>query len=209
MATFYKRDEKAEEILQILKKEIDENNGILKREQLVPLGIDYRRVLDFVETGDLVRIRNGYYTDTLERFSEETLLNALFPDAVLCMESALYIHGLIKERPYAWKLAVDKNTSKARFLLDYPKVVPYYTEEDSLLIGQSSFEYEGLTFRIYDKERVICDCLKYEGKMDRAIYKEALLNYISDDEKDIQKLLEYARARKVVKKVQNIIGVWL
>jgi len=209
MTTFYKRDEKAEEILNLLKEEIEKNHGILKRDHLKALDIDYRRVLDFVETGDLVRIKNGYYTDSLDRFSEESLINALFPDGVLCMETALYLHGYLPERPYAWKIAVDKNTSKSRFVLDFPKVVPCYTEEDSLVIGQTEINYQGMTFRIYDKERVICDCLKYEGKMDREIYKQALMSYINDNDKNISRLMEFARARKVVKKVQNIIGVWL
>lgn len=209
MTTIYKRDQKAENILSKLKEEINSHNGILKRENVLALGIDYRRVLDYVETGELIRIKNGYYTDSLDRFSEESLVQALFPDAVLCMESALYVYGYIKERPYEWKLAVDKNTSKTRFILDYPKVVPYYTQEDSLEIGQTTISYGDAEFRIYDKERVICDCLKYEAKMDRTIYKEALLSYINDEDKNISRLMEYARARKVVKKVQNVIGVWL
>ena len=33
--------------------------------------------------------------------------------------------------------------------------------------------------------------------------------YINDSEKDISALMEYARERKVVKKVQSMIGVWL
>jgi len=209
MAFNYKQDEKRNEILQDLKNVIEEHNGILKREQLKELGIDYRRVLDYVESGDLVRIRNGYYTDRMDRFSEAHLIQALFPDCVLCLESALYAHGYIKERPYAWNLAVDKNTSKSRFALDYPKVIPSYTEEESLQIGQTEILFDGYSFKIYDKERVICDCLKYEAKMDRAIYKEALLSYIADEQKNIAKLMEYARARKVVKKVQSVIGVWL
>ena len=209
MTTTYKRDEKSNQILETLKLEIEKNNGIIKRDQIKALGIDYRRVLDFVETKDLARIKNGYYTDSLDRFTESELIAALYPDAVLCMESALFAYGMIKERPFAWKLGVDKNTSKIRFVIDYPKVIPYYTEEDALLIGQTRIEFEGASFRIYEKERIICDCLKYEAKMDRAIFKEALMSYINDESKDIEKLMEYARARKVVKKVQSTIGVWL
>ena len=37
----------------------------------------------------------------------------------------------------------------------------------------------------------------------------ALMAYINDSEKDISALMEYARERKVVKKVQSMIGVWL
>lgn len=197
------------EILERIIEEINKNGGIAKREQLSALGIDYRRILDFVESGQLVRIKNGYYTDRIDRFSEEELIARLFPDALLCMESALYMYGYLRERPYAWKLAVDKNTSKSRFRMDYPKVIPYYTEPEALEIGASSIEVGEITFRIYDKERVICDCLKYEAKMERDDFKSAIQAYIADEDKDISLLMEYAKERKVVKKVQSMIGVWL
>ena len=197
------------EILERIIEEINKNGGIAKREQLSALGIDYRRILDFVESGQLIRIKIGYYTDRIDRFSEEELIARLFPDALLCMESALYMYGYLRERPYAWKLAVDKNTSKSRFRMDYPKVIPYYTEPEALEIGASSIEAGEITFRIYDKERVICDCLKYEAKMERDDIKSAIQAYIADEDKDISLLMEYAKERKVVKKVQSMIGVWL
>ena len=106
-------------------------------------------------------------------------------------------------------MAVDKNTSKSRFKMDYPKVIPYYTEAEALKIGATTIEYANCQFGIYDKERVICDCLKYESKMDREDFKMAMQAYIKDEDKDISALMEYARERKVVKKVQSLIGVWL
>ena len=39
--------------------------------------------------------------------------------------------------------------------------------------------------------------------------KKALLAFINEPKKDIAKLMEYARARKVVAKIQSRIGVWL
>lgn len=205
----YKESRTSEEILNRIRIFMDENGGIAKKEQLSELGIDYRRVLDYVETGKLIRIKNGYYTDRLDRFTEEQLIAKLFPDAMLCMESALYAYGYLKEKPYGWHLAVDKNTSKSRFKMDYPKVIPYYTEPESLQLGASKITLEGCEFGIYDKERLICDCLKYESKLSREQYKAALMAYINDSQKDISALMEYARERKVVKKVQSMIGVWL
>ena len=76
-------------------------------------------------------------------------------------------------------------------------------------IGATTIVYENCNFQIYDKERVICDCLKYESKMDRVDFKEAIQSYIKDEDKDISLLMEYARERKVLKKVQSLIGVWL
>lgn len=205
----YKRTEETEKILEKVIQCIDENGGIVKKEQLSDLGIDYRRILDFVDRKEIIRIKNGYYTYGVDRFSEEELVAKLFPDGLLCMESALYAYGYIARKPYGFTIAVDKNTSKSRFKLDYPKVIPYYTEPESLKIGATSINYTGCQFQIYDKERVICDCLKYESKMDRMDFKEAIQSYIKDEDKDISALMEYARDRKVVKKVQSLIGVWL
>ena len=205
----YKRTESTELILKEVYKCIDDNGGIAKKEQLAALGIDYRRILDFVENGEVIRIKNGYYTYGIERFSEEALVSKLFPDGVLCMESALHAYGYISNKPFGFHIAVDKNTSKSRFKLDYPKVIPYYTEPEVLTIGVTTIAYEGNEFQIYDKDRLICDCLKYESKMNREDFKEALQSYIKDEDKDISALMEYARERKVVKRVQSLIGVWL
>lgn len=198
-----------EELLEKLCTFIDEKGGIVKKEEFTALGVDYRKILQFVEDGSLVRIKNGYYTDRIDRFSEDELIARLFPDARLCMESALYAYGYLKEKPYGWHLAVDKNTSKSRFKMDYPKVIPYYTEPEALELGSSAIEMNGLTFQIYDKERMICDCLKYEDKLERSVFREAIQSYIRDRDKDISMLMEYARARKVTGRVQSLIGVWL
>jgi len=205
----YKRSEETERILKDVYQCIDDNGGIAKKEQLIALGIDYRRILDFVENKEVIRIKNGYYTYGIERFSEEALVSKLFPDGLLCMESALYAYGYISRKPVGFHIAIDKNTSKSRFKLDYPKVIPYYTEPEVLTIGASTISYEGSEFQIYDKDRLICDCLKYESKMNREDFKEAVQSYIRDEDKDISALMEYARARKVVKRVQSLIGVWL
>lgn len=203
------RTKLAQQTLDEILKLIEEQGGIVKKEQFTELGIDYRRILDFVQSGDLVRIKNGYYTDRIDRFTEEELVARLFSDARLCMESALYAYGYISQKPYAWHLAVDKNTSKSRFKMDYPKIIPYYTEPDALELGSTEITMSGQQFLIYDRDRVICDCLKYETKLEREVFKEALQSYIRDSQKDISALTAYARARKVVGKVQSMIGVWL
>ena len=205
----YKNEEEYTELLEEVISLIEEHGGILRREQMKSKGIDYRHILDFVEAGKLVRIKNGYYTDRMDRFTEEALVAKLFPDARLCMESALFAYGYLQEKPYGWRLAVDKNTSKSRFKMDYPKVIPYYTEPEALEIGSTTIQIGDNEFQIYDKERVICDCLKYESKMGREHFQAAIQSYIKDEDKDISTLMEYARERKVVKKVQSLIGVWL
>ena len=111
MSESYAVNEKREQILQKVKEFIVAHGGIVKKNQLEELHIDYRRILDFVEKGDLIRIKSGYYTIRIGDYSEDELIVKLFPDAVLTMECALYAYGYIKRKPYGYQIAVDKNTS--------------------------------------------------------------------------------------------------
>lgn len=203
------REEKTEFLLSEIKKKMEENGGIVKTSQITALGVDYRRILSWVEDGTLERVKSGYYSFGYKKRSEEELILGLFSDGVLCLGSALYYHHYIEQRPYKWHLAVDKNTSKSRFKMEYPVIVPYYTEPEVLELGVTEIPFSGGTMKIYNKERMICDCLKFEEKLERDVLKRALLSYIADGSKDIAELLRIARERKVLQKVQNMIGVWL
>lgn len=188
---------------------MEQHGGIVKTSQLYTLGMDYRRIQTFVEDGLIERVKNGYYSMNYRKKREEDIITAMFSDCVLSMESALYCYHYLKSRPFKWTLAVDKNTSKSRFKMDYPLVQPYYTEPEVLQIGTKSIVLGNSEMMIYEKERLVCDILKYENRMDRNDLQQALQAFLSDKEKDIAKLLEYARERKVLAKVRNQIGVWL
>lgn len=189
---------------------IKAHDGVVKTSELYTLGIDYRRIQSFVDWGVLVRIKNGYYTLQEHQLSEDEMIYRLFgEDGILTMESALYLYGYLSVKPSEYQIAIDKNTSKSRFHLKYPFVHPYYSEPKVLALGVTEIPFGGGRMKIYDKERLICDCLKYEDRMDREDLKKALLSYIQDDKKDISNLLSYAAERKVLQKVQNRIGAWL
>ena len=200
----WKKDEEA--ILTLVK----EHDGVVKTSELYTLGIDYRRIQSFVDWGLLLRVKNGYYALQDQKLSEDEMVFRLFgEDGVLTMESALYIYGYLTVKPAEYQIAVDKNTSKSRFHLNYPFVHPYYSEPKVLTLGVTETPFGGGMMKMYDKERLICDCLKYEDRMDREDLKKALRGYLAEPVKDISKLLSYAKERKVLSKVQNRIGVWL
>ncbi|MDE6906126.1 MAG: type IV toxin-antitoxin system AbiEi family antitoxin domain-containing protein [Lachnospiraceae bacterium] len=203
------REEKTDFLLSEIKKKMDENGGIIKTSQITELGVDYRRILSWVKDGTLERVKSGYYSFGFRERSEEDLILGLFPDGILCLNSALYYHHYIDQKPYQWHIAIDKNTSKSRFKMDYPVIQPYYTEPEVLKLGVTEIPFAGGTMKIYNKQRMICDCLKFEEKLDRDIFKRALLSYIADNSKDIAELLTIARERKVLQKVQSTLGVWL
>ena len=148
------------------------------------------------------------YDVKVQEFLKEGLTR-LFPDAIFCMDTALRYYGYSDRTPGDWHLAVSKDSGKSRFNIDYPFVKPYYVEPAVLELGLTKGNMDGHEIRIYDKDRVICDCLRYRNKMDKEIFNKAIQNYIADPEKSIPKLLEYAEPLRVKKIAKDLIGVWL
>ena len=203
------RQEKREMQTEQIHALLEQNSGVVKTSQLNALGMDYRRIQTFVDEGVLERVKNGYYSMNYHMKREEDLMITMFSDCVLTMESALYCHHYLKNRPFKWTIAVDKNTSKSRFKTDYPLVQPYYTEPEVLKMGTVKMAFGSGEMSVYCKERLICDILKYENRMERDDLQQALRAFIADKDRDIAKLLEYAKERKVLSKVRNQVGVWL
>lgn len=204
------REEMYAENRQAIEKLMTAKGGMVKTNELYELGLTHRRIQRLVDDGFLKRVRNGYYSLEAEEVSDDTVILRLFgEDSVLTMESALYAYGYIKTKPYEYQIAVDRNTSKSRFKMEYPFVHPYYTEPRFLELGVTTIDFGGGRMKIYDKERLICECLKYEEHCDREIIKQALRAYIAETGQDKLKLIAYAKERRVMDKVYNRIGVWL
>lgn len=195
--------------IDLLEKTFLENHGILKTSQLNALNYGFRGIQALMDQGYITKIKNGYYQWTKVEKSSAMIVAGLFPDAVLFMDSALFYYGYSDIRPVEWHLAVDKNTSKVRFHLEYPFIKPYYVEPEVLKLGVDKAEFSNCSMNIYDRDRLICDCIKYEAKINKELYISALQGYLQDEMKNISKLKEYSKIRKVDKKVSNVLGVWL
>lgn len=192
------------------KKTFDQYGGIMRTKELQKENIFYRKLQQLIDEGYVEKVRYGYYQWIDEEdFSEAGTVIRLFPDAILCMDTALRYYKYSDRTPAQWHLTVSKDSGKSRFNIDYPFIKPYYVEPRILEIGLSNGNMDGHEVRIYDKDRVICDCLRYRNKMDKEIFNRAIQSYIADPEKSIPKLLEYAETLRVKKVAKDLIGVWL
>ena len=185
-------------------------HGMMRTGDLSRERIYYADIQWLIREGYIEKVRTGYYqwiknTDP----SELSTVVRLFPDGILCMDTALRHYGYSDRTPAAWHMAVSKDSNKTRFHIDYPFVKPYFVEPGLLELGLTDGEIDGISVRIVDKERAICDCLRYRNKMDREIFNKAVQSYIADPEKNIPNLMAYAKPLRVAKPVRDLIGVWL
>ena len=196
--------------VQYYKSIFDKYGGMMRTAQLAEEKIFYPQREKLIADGYVEKIRRGYYQwINPDDFSEVGTVIRLFPDAILCMDTALRYYSYSDRTPGDWHLAVSKDSGKSRFKIDYPFVKPYYVEPAVLELGLTTGTMDGHAIRIYDKERLICDCLRYRNKMDKEIFNKAIQKYIADPEKSIPKLMEYAGPLRVKKLAKDLIGVWL
>ena len=85
-----------EQTIEEIKKLLEENNGIVKAEKLYPLGLTYKSIQGLVKAGILDHVKSGYYSMGYEEKPQEEIILGLFPDGILCMDSALYYYGILR-----------------------------------------------------------------------------------------------------------------
>jgi len=193
-----------------IKKLFERHGYVMRTAELRAAKVYYEDIKRLMSDGLIEKIKQGYYHLVDENNdSEVNIINRLFPDAVLCMNTALFYYGYSDRTPNEWHLAVNKDISKYRVKIDYPFIKTYFLEPEILSLGVAEGVIDNNIVRIYDKDRTICDCLRYMGKMDKEIFNKAVQGYVQDPKKNIPNLMRYAKPLRVQKKVKDLIGVWL
>lgn len=184
--------------------------GIMRTCELTKEGITYQQLQSLIEDGAVEKIKYGYYQWQDEKaFTEASVIRSLFPDAIICDISAAMYYGYTDRVPRAWHVAVDNKSARNKFKMDSPEIKPHFIEAKRLDIGVSEGEIDGVPIRIYDRERVVCDCLRHVNTMDGEIFNTIIQRYVRDEAKDAARLMEYATKLGVEKKARRVIGVWL
>jgi predicted transcriptional regulator of viral defense system len=194
----------------LLIQEFKKHNGIMRTSELNDLRYDSRYILRLLNEEKIVKLKKGVYqlSEDIDT-QEEVIISKLFPSAVIYLNSALFHYRYTDRIPSSWHIAVDKNIAKSQFKIAYPIITPFYLKNKFMDIGVSEYYVDNFKVKIFNKERTICDVLRYENKMDKEVFNKAIQSYIKDKEKNINRLMEYAKILRVVKKIKIYIGVWL
>ena len=196
--------------LDIAKSVIKDNGGIAKTAQLNEVGIQNSEIIKMCESGQLERIRHGYYqiADSME-MSEEKMIATFFKEGIVCMESALFYYGYSDKTPLEWNIAVPRTITRTKIKIDNFAYKIYFVQNDKLALGKTEGMFNGIKLPVYDRERTICDCFKYRSKMDNEIFNKAINAYVADGKKNLGNLSKYAREMKVYKRVTELMEVML
>jgi predicted transcriptional regulator of viral defense system len=143
--------------------------------QLEALGISYDDLRRLVATGTVERISRGLYrlagAEPTERYTLAAAC-ARVPRSVVCLLSALQVHGIGSQLPREVWLAIPHKARAPR--IDGVRVRLLRFSGAAWTHGVSDTAFEGVPARITTPARTVVDCFRFERLVGREAAMEAL-----------------------------------
>jgi predicted transcriptional regulator of viral defense system len=165
-------------------------NGIMTHAELAKLGASGVKLRRMAEAGEITAVGSGIYAATsLDPFVAAVHAAAkYYPQAVISGFTALQIHGLGQEFIEKVDVDVPRETSIRNKMLRVHRV------PKARLIGLTQLKYEGVTIKIYDRERTLCEAYRLDPA--GPIFFKALKRYVAEGKVDSVKIQQYDLAAK-------------
>ncbi|WP_020667782.1 type IV toxin-antitoxin system AbiEi family antitoxin domain-containing protein [Amycolatopsis nigrescens] len=156
-------------------------------------GRDLRRLCD---AGAVVRLSRGVYRRADAPAGAHLNLIAVAhraPEAVICLGSALALHGLAAEVPAVVRIAIREGRNRPRITSPATRVSLFAARTFDL--GLSTVEVlPGEPVRVYDPARAVVDALRLRHQLGGSIAIDALRRYLARPNEDPAELFGYADA---------------
>lgn len=181
------------------------NGGYLSRSEIDSRAV-YYHLLDMVKSGTVDRVKAGVYYYNPDDDGLMIDINRVVPDGVLCLYSAWFYYDLTLQIPQSYTVAV--NRSRKYSLPHYPPITLYFWGKEYHEIGITHREINGYNVPIYNLEKCVCDAVKYRTKVGIDVCKEIVNSYIKRKDRNLMRLMEYARKMRVestLKKYMEVI----
>ena len=173
------------------------------------LGVDSRALRRLVDEGSVERVARGLYRVADAEPTEHYTLAAVcarVPAAIVCLLSALSVHGLGTQLPWQEWIAIPHKARTPR-LPDLPVRVVRFSGA-SLRYGVESAVFEGVPARITTPARTVVDCFRFRRLVGKDVALEALRDALRDRRASVGEILrtaEVCRARSLVVPVLEVL----
>lgn len=190
--------------LQVL---FNKNKGYLTRKQL-PDKSTYNHLLKLVNEGIIERVKQGVYRYGNVAFGNTMIdIGKIVPGGVLCLYSAWAYYELSVQIPQAFNIAIEKN--RKILLPVYPPITLYYWKREYQELGVTRQRIGGYIVKIYDLEKSVCDAVKYRTKIGIDVTSEILKNYLKRKDRNLSKLMGYAKQMRIEKTLKTYLEIGL
>jgi predicted transcriptional regulator of viral defense system len=172
--------------------------GIVRPRDLDGRGIPRMYLTRLHQQGLLHRTSRGVYTlPDAEPTENHDLAEASkrVPHAVVCLLSALRLHGLTTQAPFEVWLAIDRKARLPR--VNHPPLHVVRFSGAALTEGVEQRTIEGVSVRVTTPARTVVDCFAYRNKIGLDVALEALRDCWRGKRATMNDLHSSAKARRM------------
>ncbi len=192
---------------EIAEKVFDTVGDIAKTADFVLAGLTNYDVAKLCNQGHLERIRNGFYClPDNDEIKDELCILKLVPLGIISVESAFNFYGYSSIIPERWSITVPRSFSRAIKKVDAFPLKAYCVPKEYHLLGAVMADFNGITLKVYDRERTICDCVKHRKKLGEDLYNTVINAYLADENKNLNNIPKYAQEMQIYPRVMRALG---
>ncbi|MCR4600953.1 MAG: hypothetical protein K5767_04355 [Clostridia bacterium] len=134
-------------------------------------GNDYQLKKE-IASGNIFMKEKGIYSTT-RNISDVEIIMSKYPKAAFTYRSAFYYHSLTDVIPDFFYLATKRADSRIRD----KRVKQSFLLEEIFEPGIEEISYNNIRIRVYSKERMLVELMRFKSKMPFDYYKEIIRNY--------------------------------
>lgn len=172
-------------------------------------GASFDDINDLIEQEKIVRVKRGFYLHKEALQYPHKACYATFKDALYVLESAAYIYGYLAYEPPYVMIAASKLESRKKYKSRVLPIKMMVRDDKYYHVGFSQIHHQGFLINITDRERTLLDSIRHSKRMDNRIYGKIVSGYINDDQKNLERLVNYAIQLRLIKKVELLLRPWL
>lgn len=180
-----------------------ETIGIARARELEARGITRAQLARLVQEGLVLRQSRGVYIAASHAPTTQHALAQVakrVPDGVLCLLTALRLHGLTTQSPAEVWIALPEKARRPQ--LDYPRLRVARFSGKALTEGIEERRVEGATLRVYSAAKTVADCFKYRNKIGIDVAVEALRDFSRKHRGGANDLARFAKICRVARVMQ-------
>ena len=170
------------------------------KECLEKYGSDYQLKKE-LKNGTIFMKAKGIYS-TKRNTSEIDVIMRKYPKTVCTGKSAFYYHSLTDVIPDYYYLATRRTDTR----INDSRIIQSFIKDEIFDAGITKIQYNNSDIRIYDKERMLIELMRFRYKIPMDYYKEIVNNYRKlSFELDFGIVEDYAAMFKNGTKLMNMI----
>ena len=179
---------------------------LLRASDLTEQALPTMALTRLVAAGKLERVARGVYSLPGRRLSEHRSLaeaRLRVPQGVVCLLSALRLHGIGTQAPFEVWMAIPQNAPTPR--VDQPPLRVVRMSGPALAEGIETRSIDGVGVAVFSAEKTVADCFKFRNKIGLDVALEALRDAWSQGKLQMDALWHYA----TVNRVANVMRPYL